>query len=52
MENKIKEFKHLEKWQDTLASCIRQAASDADTVLSIVRCSITPAGNLTHQEQK
>jgi len=23
MENKIKEFKHLEKWQDTLASCIR-----------------------------
>ncbi len=23
MENKIKEFKHLEKWQGTLASCIR-----------------------------
>ena len=23
MENKIKEFKHLEKWQGTLANCIR-----------------------------
>ena len=23
MENKIKEFKNLEKWQGTLASCIR-----------------------------
>lgn len=23
MENEIKEFKHLEKWQDTLANCIR-----------------------------